>query len=38
MAQLRSCELKLAYSVRLWGLGLPTLTILIGAVMVFAGL
>lgn len=38
MAQLRSRELKLAYSVRLWGLALATLTILIGAVMVFAGL
>jgi hypothetical protein len=38
MAQLWSRELKLAYTVRLGGLALATLTILIGAVMVFAGL
>ncbi len=40
MAQLRSHELhiKLDYRLRSWGLALATLTILIGAVMVFAGL
>jgi hypothetical protein len=40
MAQLRSHELyiKLDYRLRSWGLALATLTILIGAAMVFAGL
>jgi hypothetical protein len=40
VAQLRSYELhiKLDYRLRSWGLALATLTILIGAVMVFAGL
>jgi hypothetical protein len=40
MAQLRSHDLciKLDYRLRSWGLALATLTILIGAAMVFAGL